>query len=37
MGIMEFAIAVILLAVGLILERSQGSAQPARVRIDRRR
>jgi hypothetical protein len=34
---MEFAIAVILLAVGLILERTKGSAQPVRIRIDRRR
>jgi hypothetical protein len=36
-GIMEVAIAIIVLAVGLMLERSQGTAQPVRVRSSHRR
>jgi hypothetical protein len=33
--IMEIAIAVIVLAVGLMLERSRGREEPIRVRSDR--
>jgi hypothetical protein len=34
---MEAAIAIIVLAVGIVLERSGRSTQPVRVRVPRRR